>query len=124
MEMDKKARARFEAIVQEVSDAGDVAVFSMWQLRDAGGWSKLGVNVVQALGNMLDEVGLGTLPVGASLPLDQMGQVRIYRQRSNLGSLVEAVTRPSGKGDEVLRRLTSDDASEVLDQIRELVCGG
>ena len=121
--MDRKTRARFEAIVQEVSDAGNVAVFEMWQLRDAGGWSKLGVNVVKALSNMLDEVGLGTLPVGAPLPLDGMGQVRIYRQRSNLGSLVEAVTSPSGKGDEVLRRLTSDDASEVLDQIRELVCG-
>jgi len=122
--MDKKTRARFDVILQEVSDAGDITVLPMWQLRDAGGWSKLGVNVVHALSNMLDEVGLGTLPVGASLPLDQMGQVRIYRQRSSLGSLVEAVTSPSGKGDEVLRRLTADDANEVLDQIRELVCRG
>jgi hypothetical protein len=121
--MDRKTRAKFDEIVQEVADAGDVLVMEMWRLRDAGGWSKLGVNVVKALGNLLDEVGLGTLPVGAPMPLDQYGQVRIYRQRSAVGSLVEAVTAPSGKGDETLRRLTSDDADEVLDKIRELVCG-
>ena len=120
--MDKKMRARFDEIVQEVADAGDVAVIDMWRLRDAGGWAKLGVNVVRALGNLLDEVGLGTLPLGEPLPLDQNGKVRVYRQRSTIGALVEAVTRPSGKGDDVLRRLASDDAGEVLDQIRQLVC--
>lgn len=120
--MNKETRVKFEEIAQEVADAGDVAVIEMWRLRDAGGWAKLGVNVIKALGNLLDEVGLGTLPVGAPMPLDQYGQIRVYRQRSAVGSLVDAVTHPSGKGDEVLRRLTSDDANEVLDQIRELVC--
>lgn len=121
--MDKKTRERFLEIEQVVADAGGIAVLEMWQLREAAGYAKLGVNVVKTLAKMLDEAGLGTLPVGAALPLDQMSQVRVYKQHSPVGGVVDAVTRPSGKGDDVLRRLTADDADEVLERIRELVCG-
>ena len=120
--MDAKARKRFAAIDQEVLEAGGVAVIPMWQLRDAAGWAKLGVNVVRSISNMMDEAGLGTLPVGEPLPLDGSGQVRVYRQRSRIGQIVEAVTNPSGNGDHVLRQLASDDGNEILDQIRQLVC--
>jgi len=121
--MDKKQRAAFDKINQRVAEAGGIAVIPMWELRDAGGWAKLGVNVVVILANLLDEAGLGTLPVGQQLPLDQAGAVRVYQQKSSIGAVVEAVIKPSGKGDETLRRLTSDDAADVLDQVRSLVCG-
>jgi hypothetical protein len=81
------------------------------------------VNVVKSLSNMLDEAGLGTLPVGEPLPLDQNGMARVYRTRSNIGAIVDAVVRPSGKGDETLRSLGAGDAEDVLARVREIVCG-
>jgi nitroreductase len=121
--VDKKTRANFRALEEQVADAGGIAVLEMWQLRDAAGYAKLGVNVVKTLAVMLDEVGLGTLPVGATLPLEQYSKVRVYQQKSAVGSVVDAVMHPSGRGDDVLRRLTSDDADEILQRIREMVCG-
>lgn len=119
--MDRKKRAAFAAIEREVREAGDLAIIEMWRIREAGGWAKLGVNVIQALSNDLDEAGMGTLPPDEPLPLDGGMPVRVYRQRSNVGQIVDAVTRPTGRGDEALRRMAADDSSEILVKIRQLV---
>ncbi len=111
-----------DRITQQVVEAGGIATLPMSELRDAGGWAKLGVNVIRALANLLDEAGLGTLPVAEALPLDKAAVVRVYQQRSAVGTVVDSVLKPSGKGDSTLRRLASDDAGEILDQIRALVC--
>lgn len=121
--MDNKQRKAFRAIEERaIRDAG-IAVIEMSELRDAGGWAKLGTNVVKNLATLLDEAGLGTLPVNQPLPIDQYASVRVFQQKSPVGQVVEAVTSPSGRGDGVLRQLTSGDEAEVLERIRELVCG-
>jgi len=121
--MDKRTRDRFKKIEDSVQGAGGVAIVSMEELRDAGGYKKLGAVIVESLAAKLDEAGLGSLPAGVPLPTSQKSTVRIYKQGSPIGLLVEAVTNPSGSGDEALRRLSASDANGVLEQIRELVCG-
>lgn len=119
--VDKNQRKAFQDIEERVIAEGGIAMVEMGDLREAGGWAKLGANVVRHLATLLDEAGLGTLPVGDPLPIDQYASVRVFQQKSPVGQAVEAVTKPSGKGDDVLRRLTSGDEAEVLYKIRELL---
>lgn len=119
--VDKKQLKAFRDIEERVIAESGIAMIDMWELREAGGWAKLGANVVKHLATLLDEVGLGTLPVDAVLPLDQNAKVRIYQQKSPVGQVVEAVTEPSHKGDDVLRRLAAGDEADVLLKIRELL---
>ncbi len=110
------------ALLAELDADGGLKVLPMWQLRDAAGWDKLGARVVVDIANLLAQYGMATLPAGAQLPVSQHDSVRVYSQRSRIGSLIEAVLQPSGKGDQVLREAATNDAGDVLDRIRTIVC--
>lgn len=118
---DKQRKQAMQNLFQEVEDEGGITVVAMWQLRDAAGWDKLGVNVVADIAALLDQHGMGTLPTHETLPLSRNSSVRVYSKGSRVGDLVEAVARPSGQGDRVLRAAGTNDADDVLDRIRTLV---
>lgn len=93
----------------------------MGELKEIQGAGRLGVNVREAISKALASHGLGHLP--ADLPANQWEEVRVYKLGTLLSDVVDAVTKPSNKGDEVLRAVSSNDSQETLRKIRELVCG-
>lgn len=105
-----------------LEDVGGIDEVPMWQLRDIAGWGKLGVNVVINIANQLRDHGLDTLPHGAPLPLDQNRTVRVYVQQSRVGRTIKAVLEPSAEGDLLLREIGTDDAGDVLQQVRRILC--
>jgi hypothetical protein len=119
---DSKRKKNMEALLGELEADGGLKVLPMLRLRDAAGWDKLGARVVVDISNLLGQYGMATLPAGEQLPVSQTENVRVYSQRSKLGSIIEAVLQPSGKGDQILREAATSDAGDVLDRIRTLVC--
>ena len=114
---------KFVALREEIEARGGLARLPMWRLRDAAGWDRLGVNVVKDIANKMARAGLATLPTVDILPYSQDAVVRIYVVDSRVGQVVDAVTKPSRKGDDLLREIGMDDAADVLNAVRELVCG-
>lgn len=110
-----------EKLKAECLAEGGIKVLSMWRLRDAAGWSKLGSNVIIDIANLMEAHGLRRLPAG-SLPTDQYMTVRLYVEDSSVGRLIDAVLHPSKSGDDKLRQAGNNDAVEILDHIRDLVC--
>lgn len=80
---------------------------------------KLGVHVRAGISDSLRQHGLGHYP--PELPNYQWDEVRIYRQGTPVGRLIEAVLSVSANNDEVIRDLAGSDASANLVKIRELV---
>ncbi len=110
------------ALCQDVEEHGAIAVLPMWRLWDTAGWKERGVNVTASdIANLLDQHGMGTLPRDVGPPPSQGISVRVYSKGSRVGEPVEAVTRPSRRGDHVLREAGANDAGDVFDRIRSLV---
>lgn len=123
---ERRRREAMAEIVKELEAEGGIGSFHMWRLRDAAGYGKLGSNVVVDIANLLSSSGVGHLPAHQALPRDQYDTVRLYLKNHTVGAIVEAVIAPSGQGDTLLRELADTDvadASEILDQIRAIVCG-
>ena len=118
----ERKRKKLQELRQNVEADGFVRPFPMWKLRDACGYGRLGVHVVQDIAARLRAVGLGYLPAGRDLPRDQYATVHLYLRDSPVGEVVEAVLHPSEAGDARLREAAGSDAAEILQQIRALVC--
>lgn len=119
---DKTRRTNMVNLLADVEAAGGITVMPMWQVRDAACWDKLGTRVITDIANLLSHHGMASLPAGQPLPLSQDQHVRIYSQRSRVGALADAILEPSGKGDQILREAGTNDAGDVLDRVRALVC--
>jgi hypothetical protein len=111
----------FEGLRRLVDQAGGLLRVSMYQLRVAHGAGKLGVRVREEIVQRLEGAGLGFFP-GPELPAYQEQDVRIYRRGTAVGSVVDAVLRPSSTGDQLLLESRSDEAANVLKQVRALIC--
>ena len=83
------------------------------------GAGKLGVHVRAGISDSLRQPGLGDYP--PELPNRQWDAVRIYRQGTQVGRLIEAVLSVSPNNDEVIRGKAGSDATATLVKIRELV---
>jgi hypothetical protein len=103
-----------------VQSNGDVLTIRMEQLRHVHGAGKLGVHVRAGISDSLRQHGLGHYP--PELPNYQWDEVRIYKQGTPVGRLIEAVLSVSANNDEVVREMAGSDASATLVKIRELVC--
>jgi hypothetical protein len=108
---------------EEIEAKGGIEVLPMWRIRDAAGWDRLGVNVVKDIASKMRRGGLATLPAMDVLPCTQHALVRVYVREGRLGKVISAVLEPSYDGDKLLREIGGDDASDVLEAVRELVCG-
>jgi hypothetical protein len=97
-----------------------VLTIKMEQLRDIHGAGKLGVHVRAGISDNLRQQGLGHFP--PELPNYQWDEVRVYKQGTPVGRLIEAVLAVSEDNDEVIREMAGSDASATLVKIRELVC--
>ena len=120
---DKVVRRPMARLREQIEAKGGIAVVPMWKLRDAAGWDRLGVNVVKDIASKMRRGGLATLPPMDVLPLSRHALIRVYVTEDRLGEIISAVLEPSDKGDKLLRDVGADDASEVLEAVRELVCG-
>lgn len=100
--------------------AEGVLTANMWEIRDAYGADRLGVNVVANISSALDNLGIAHFP--AELPRDQWALVRVYLRASPVGEVIEAALNPDEKRDAILRKLTSEKADHILRKVRELVC--
>ena len=119
---EQRRQQSMEKIKATVDAEGGIKTYAMRDLRDAGGWGKLGNRVVVDIANLLEEHGLGYLPATRALPTDQDRIVRLYVERSPVGRIIGAVLKPSDQGDQRLREAASNDGAEVLEAVRALVC--
>ncbi len=109
---------RFEdwrALEREVEEGGLVVCW-MGDLRALDGAGRLTDNIVRRIQEALDERDLAVL---GGLSTLQHNEVRIYRRRSELGYLVEAILSPSAAGDKELHRTL--DAVRKLDAVRAVL---
>ncbi|HSZ69175.1 MAG TPA: hypothetical protein VK756_02325 [Solirubrobacteraceae bacterium] len=89
-------------------------------LRDADGAKRLGANVRERIASQLEGQGIGFFP-GPELPDWQEDPVYLYRLGSQLGTLIQAVKRPTERG---LKALTaaaqsSNSTTREYDQLDE-----
>ena len=110
----------YAEINDAVTQSGDVMTVSMSELRDVNGSGRLGPYVVEAISKELAAKGLGHYP--ETLPLNQWEKVRLFRMGSQIADLIRVVTDVSEENDEKLREAISDDARNVLDRVRKMVC--
>lgn len=116
----RKPVTTYEQLAEAAIAEGGLLSVDMVKLRDLHGAGKLGVHVVQNISDKLGSVGLGHEP--AELPQQQWERVRVYTRGSSVGRIIEAARTVDDKSDAILREVGSDDASETLKRIRELVC--
>lgn len=112
----------WETIKNRVEENGNVASFSMIELRDAAGKEKLGVNVRAEIQKILAGLGLGHVP--KELPTYQHESVRLYKRGTVMGDFLETVLTPGEPHDRKIReQLNASDARniEIIEAIRELV---
>jgi hypothetical protein len=109
----------FEELKETVEAAENVKTVSMANLRDIYGVKRLGIHVCEEISNKLAGMGLGHSP---ELEPDAWQHVRVYKLGTPVGDVLNAADRPGDEGDKMLRKVVQDNASEVLREIRALVC--
>lgn len=122
--------AKFEKIEQvaEVAHDQGLVVVSLLDLREALGYKKLGVRVLDDIVQALRGQGLGYFPrevLEDNEAPRQWDEVRVFDISSNLGKVVKAIQEPSEKTDRFLLEISEDrdDAAAILDRIRTLLDG-
>jgi len=103
---------------------GGSVVVTLGDLRKMIGYDRLGRFVLDELASLLESEGLGYFPLDNidANPEPRQGQeVRIYRRGKSMGKVIQAVTNPTPAGDRMLRT-NSSDSTELIQQIRALVC--
>ena len=111
---------KFRELAAAVQNAGGLLVCTMERLRDVYEAGRLGPHVRAGISDKLAQHGLGHLP--EELPSYQHEEVRVYGRGTRTGKLIEAVLKPSARGDELLVDSADADANETLQRIRALVC--
>lgn len=101
-------------------DANNPSTIEMLSLREAYGAKRLGVHVRKNISKELAGLGLGHYP--PSLPDDQTERVRVYKLGSPVANLIGAVLKPTESNDDVIRSSVQGEDTELIEQIRELVC--
>jgi hypothetical protein len=116
----KKKFANYAELIELVDENDGIITCEMWQLRDAHGAGKLGVNVVANISEELAQRGLAHLP--KELPQNQNEKARVYRRGSTVGKIIRAARVVDEGADDFLRKISTEDAADTLKKIRELVC--
>ncbi len=101
-------------------NAHNPSTIEMVSLREAYGAKRLGVHIRTNISQHLAGLGLGHYP--RQLPDDQTEHVRVYKLGSPAANLIGAVLNPSQDNDDVIRSAVEGGDTELVEQIRELVC--
>lgn len=110
----------FEVLKREVERNQGILTLQMGDLRDAYGVKRLGKLVLDGISRKLDGLGLGHYPI--ELPDSQNDYARIYKRGTPVSDIINAVLELSADNDKILREKSASDDSELLKQVRELVC--
>ena len=111
----------YSELKRAVENTANVTTITMQTLREIHGVGRLGKHVIDGISKELEGVGLKSYP--AELPANQWETVRIYKAGTPVADLISAVTNPSEETDAVLREYVEGDQQEILNKVRELVCG-
>ena len=111
----------YEKLLAELDGNSGIMTVEMGRLRDIHGVGKLGVHVIKGIVQSLESKGIGHYP--SNLPVNQWGQVRIYKKGTIVGKMIEAVNKVGEDEDEYIRTNLNSEDQNVLQKVRELVCG-
>ena len=120
LEMTEEMKKAFDEIRQRVESNGDIILMSMEELRNAIGARKLGIWILKDIDKQLRARGLLYLP--DTLPNYQHEFVMLYRQGSRVETIIRAVHSVSQESVDTLRDAAESESSQVLEQIRRLLC--
>jgi hypothetical protein len=109
----------FDELRQQLDAFFGVLTVEMRTLRDLHNADRLGIHVRNGISSELSKRGIAHYP--KSLPDYQEALVRLYRQGSPVGKIIDASLHVGGDGDALLTRVASSNAEEILAKIRELV---
>ena len=115
----KIKKPSMELLKERINNDRGLTEVSMRWLREAAGWEKLGKHVVADIATQLSNHRIGYL---GELGMSQDMTVRVYDMDHPIGELIAAVRTPTPKGDQRLREVASNDAAEILNRIRSMVC--
>lgn len=108
-------------------DEDEICVVELYDLRNIAGYSRLGTRVLVELSQLLRDHGLGYFPARMIDDNDSprfSDEVRVYKQNSNIGTIVSAVQYPTETKDEYLLEIGASKesvAAETLEKIRAMV---
>ncbi len=113
----------FSELRDHVERRGGIHSTTMGKLRDLQKAGKLGIHVVSQIERRLGSVGLSVLlPTGeTALSRDQNETVVVYLGGSKAGELISAVHRADAAAVKAIRDLASDNSSEKLEAIRQIL---
>jgi hypothetical protein len=110
----------FDDLKRNIEANQNVLSVRMELLRDIFGVRRLGIHVCTEISRKLAGVGLGHFP--EELEPDAWQEVRVYKLGTPLAELLRAANEAGPEQDRVLRTVAQNDAAEVLEQIKALVC--
>jgi hypothetical protein len=95
----------YEELLTTVTANENLITLRMKELRDIHGAERLGVHVCSAISGELARFGLAHYP--KILPDHQDSQVRIFKKRSPVGSLIAAALKITSNHDSMIRKAAS-----------------
>ncbi len=109
-----------QEITDMLAENENMVTLSMEQVRDAWDYGRLGVHVRRQVSNDLRGMGIGHYP--RKLPEYQHEPVRLYKLGTPVADLIDAVLHPSEDNDAALRQVIAEDAQQILNQVKAIVC--
>ena len=111
----------YDDVSLAVSTSENVLTVTIGELRDVNGSGRLGPYVVEAISKQLSSRGIGYYP--PELPQDQWRKVRLFRLGSPVSDLIGVVMDVDNESNDAkLRSFAANDAKNILDKVRQLVC--
>lgn len=114
-----------KAVKTAVEANGNLLQVTLGELREALGYNRLGVRVLQEIASALSGEGLGYFPLWVLDANDTPryeNSLRVYKKGSAVGGAIDAVLEPSNVGDDLLRTTAGSEAAEILKSVKALVC--
>ena len=108
-------------IAEHIESEGGILTLAMWQVRDAYGAARLGVNVRASISDALTNLGLDHYP-RRDLPDSQGSYVRLVKRGSAVGKLIRAAREVDPESDQMLRDAAAGESQALLRRVRELIC--
>ena len=113
----------YDEVKAAIAERDGVGSVPMWRLRDAEGAGRLSKGINERISKALERRGLGHVPYKAEdLPTLQDEEIRVFDRTSAIGIVIEAAHNPGRDRDEELRERVDQRSSEMIEQIRAIVC--
>lgn len=126
MTEEKEKREGLKDVCDRVRANGKVLTVPTAELRDAFGAKRLGKIVSDRIRDELRSMGIGMVPTenrdSGESDWNRREHVRLYELGSEVDHLIQAINTPGEIGDEKIRDAVGGRATEILNEIRILVC--